>query len=134
MNKFVVISTVVLCFIFYGIWPLAASSLLIFISDEPIVAIVSVALWSAVVLVQVIAMWQIFKKNVKWLHVFFSTIFLYIGLLAAGEIIVYLESEANAFPFYSILNKAIFPLLAGWALYFSDAKNFFTPQLRVRYE
>ncbi|WP_353349842.1 hypothetical protein [Oceaniserpentilla sp. 4NH20-0058] len=125
MNKFVVIGTVVICFISYGLWPLAASSFLLLISDDPIIAFSSVALWSVAVLVQVVAMWQIFKRNLKGLHLFFSVIFLYVVLFTGDEIIVYFESEATTFPFFSILNKAVFPLIAAWVLYYSDAKDFF---------
>jgi hypothetical protein len=124
MNKFVVFGTVILCFISYGIWPLAASALLVFISDEPTVGIISVVIWSIAVVIQIIAMWQIFKRNSKGLHLFFSVIFLYVLLYAGDELMFYLESD-EPFPFSNILNKAIYPLFAMWALYFSDAKDFF---------
>ena len=125
MNKIVVILTIALCFISYGLGPLAASSLLLVIAEDPSVAIVSVVIWSFAVLVQVFAMWLIFQRKTKGLHLFFSVVFLYIFLFSSDEILRYLENEANVFPFTSILNKAIFPMLAVWALYFSDAKDFF---------
>lgn len=125
MNKFVVIGTVVLCFIWYGLWPLAASSFLLLIADAPTVEFFSVVIWSLAVLVQLAAMWQIFKRNMKGLHLFFLVIFLYVLLFSCDEIVVYFENEEDIFPLYSILNKAVFPLLAAWVLYFSDAKDFF---------
>ncbi|MGR6874052.1 hypothetical protein ACU6U9_17475 [Pseudomonas sp. HK3] len=129
MNKIVVFGTVILCFISYGIWPLAASALLVSISDEPTVGLISVVIWSIAVVIQIIAMWQIFKRNPKGLHLFFSVIFLYVLLYTGDELMFYLESD-EPFPFSSILNKAIYPFFAIWVLYFSDAKDFFNQSIK----
>lgn len=66
-----------------------------------------------------------FQKNRNGLNLFFLAVFIYLFLCTADDVSIYLESEVSNFPFFSILNKALFPLLAIWALYFSDAKDFF---------
>jgi uncharacterized membrane protein len=124
MKEIMVYGTVILCFFCYGLWPFIASALLVFISDDPTLGIISLVIWSIAVSIQIIAMWQIFKRNSKGLHLFFSVVFLYVFLYAGDSLIVSLESNA-VFSFSNIINKAIYPLFAAWALYFSDAKDFF---------
>jgi len=126
MNKFVVIGTVLTCFVFYSLLPLAGSIVLLtFSSEDHFFSVFNLVIWTPAVLVQLFAMKQIFKKNAKGLHLFFSVIFLYVFLQAGDEVIIFLDSVGDSFPFSSILNMAVYPLLAAWVLYCSDAKDFF---------
>lgn len=125
MNKAVVILIVISCFIFYGVLPLATSLLVLWVSDDSTLAKMSVVIWAIVVLIQLAAIWTIINRNPKGLHWFFLMVFLYVFLYAGDEMIVFFEGEDSTFPLFSILNKAIYPLLAVWTLYFSDAKDFF---------
>lgn len=124
MTKFVVFGTILLCFVSYGLLPLGASVLFGYVSEDPLAAIAYSLLWGFVVLLQIIAMWKIFRGNRAGLHLFFSTIFIYIILYASDQILLCLEKGA-ALPWADIANKAIFPLIVAWLLYFSDVKSFF---------
>lgn len=124
MSKFVVFGTILLCFVSYGLIPLSASVLFGYISEDPLAAIAHSLMWGFAVLLQIIAMWKIFRGNRTGLHLFFSIIFFYIILYASDQILLSLE-KGDALPWADIVNEAFFPLIVAWLLYFSDVKSFF---------
>jgi hypothetical protein len=70
-------------------------------------------------------MYQIIKKNKKWLHIFFFLVFISIFFSIADYVILTVESSENELDITEIINDLLFPVFAAWIVYFSDAKDFF---------
>jgi|GEM_PF-5574543 hypothetical protein len=132
MNKFIVLGTLLVGFIGYGLLPWVIAIFQLIVATEKSVEILSVMTRSIAVLIQLVGIWQILQKNMRGLHLFFLVIFLNLFFLIGHEISTYINSEASVFPIFSILNEAAFPLLAVWILYFSDVKNYFNVQTEVK--
>lgn len=132
MNKFIVLGTLLVGFIGYGLLPWVIAIFQLIVATEKSVEILSVMTRSIAVLIQLVGIWQILQKNMRGLHLFFLVIFLNLFFLIGHEVSNYINSEASVFPIFSILNEASFPLLAVWILYFSDVKNYFNVQTEVK--
>jgi hypothetical protein len=129
MNKLVVISTVVICFLAYGLIPLVASLLFLLATENSTLAITMTVIWGLAVQAQIISMYQIFMRNKKGLQIFFLIVFLATFLDSADLIVIFFEEPEGVFPFFSIFNEAIYPIFAFWVVYFSDAKYFFNEHI-----
>ena len=125
MNKLAIISTVIICFIIYTIIPLLIPILFISFSSISTANIFTLALWGVIFLTQLVCMYQIIKKNKKWLHIFFFLVFISIFFSIADYVILTVESSENELDITEIINDLLFPVFAAWIVYFSDAKDFF---------
>ena len=125
MNKLAIISTVIICFIIYTIIPLLIPILFISFSSISTVNIFTLSIWGVIFLTQLVCMYQIIKKNKKWLHIFFFLVFISIFFSIADYVILTVESSENELDITEIINDLLFPVFAAWIVYFSDAKDFF---------
>ena len=125
MNKLAIISTVVLCFVIYTVTPLIMPLLLLSISSVSTINIFTLFIWGMIFTAQLVCIYKIIKKNIKWLHIFFFLLFISILLSISDYIILTTESSDNELDITKIIDDLLFPLFAMWVVYFSDAKDFF---------
>lgn len=125
MNKLAIISTVIICFIIYTIIPLLIPILFISFSSISTANIFTLSIWGVIFLTQLVCMYQIIKKNKKWLHIFFFLVFISIFFSISDYVILTVENSENELDITEIINDLLFPVFAAWIVYFSDAKDFF---------
>lgn len=125
MNQLAIISTVILCFVIYTIIPLLISIFFLSFSSASTTNIVTLSIWGFIFLTQLVCLYQIIKRNKKWLHVFFFLLFISILLSISDYIILITEGTESELDFTKIIDDLLFPLFAMWVVYFSDANDFF---------
>lgn len=130
MNKLAVISTVILCFLIYTVEPLLFPIFLLSITSVSAISAFTLLIWGGLVITQLVCIYQINKKNKKWLHIFFFLMFISIFLSTSDDIIWAMESSKNQLKLSNIIDKLLFPLLAMWVVNFSDAKDFFNKEIK----
>lgn len=99
--------------------------LLLSISSVSTINIFTLFIWGMIFTAQLVCIYKIIKKNIKWLHIFFFLLFISILLSISDYIILTTESSDNELDITKIIDELLFPLFAMWVVYFSDAKDFF---------
>jgi hypothetical protein len=125
LNQLAIISTVILCFVIYTIIPLLIPIFFLSFSSASTTNIVTLPIWGFIFLTQLVCLYQIIKRNKKWLHVFFFLLFISILLSISDYIILITEGTESELDFTKIIDDLLFPLFAMWVVYFSDANDFF---------
>ena len=74
------------------------------------------------------------KKNKKWLHVFFVSLFIGILLSISDYLLLTIERSDIELDIIKVVDDLIFPIFAMWVVYFSDAKDFFNVAKEYRNE
>ena len=100
---------------------------LLLLSISPVSAanIFTLSIWGVIFLTQLVCLYQIIKKNKKWLHIFFFLLFISILLSISDYRILTIESSDNELDITKVIDDLLFPLFAMWVVYFSDANDFF---------
>ncbi|OCQ22181.1 hypothetical protein A7985_10360 [Pseudoalteromonas luteoviolacea] len=125
MNKLFVLMIVPVCFWLYTALPFKLSAIVLWLSEDKSTAAISTTLWGIAVIVQIYAMWHIFKRRLKGLNIFFSIMALHVILWLSDVLVTYFEGGELLLTSKIVFDKAVFPLLVAWGLYMSDAKDFF---------
>ncbi|MCG7536895.1 hypothetical protein [Pseudoalteromonas sp. OOF1S-7] len=121
MISFVVLITVLVCFVGYGLWPLVASVLGYLISEQAVETMILMLFWLTMVFIQFVAMWQIAKKKSHGRKLFFYTVWICVFVQGA-DLLLGDEGEVSL---WALADLFIYPALAMWVLYASDAKQYF---------
>ncbi|WP_194866701.1 hypothetical protein [Pseudoalteromonas sp. PPB1] len=121
MIPFVVLITVLVCFVGYGLWPLATSVLGYLISEQASEAMILMLFWLTMVFIQFVAIWHIAKKKPSGRKFFFYTVWICVFVQGA-DLLLAADEEV---PLWALADLFIYPALAMWVLYASDAKQYF---------